>query len=100
VTKNSIRVYSGARSLFALHDNFKKKFFSTARKKRREAFMSQKNTVNGNAALRSDDDTMRVTASRGHYRPAARPQNIALVSSANGSGLLSKEEDCCSRATD
>ena len=63
--------------------------------------MSQKNAVSGNTALRSDDDTMRVTASRGYYRPAAaRPQNIALVPAASGSSLLSKEEDCCSRATD
>jgi hypothetical protein len=64
--------------------------------------MSQKNIVNGNNAIKTEDDATRVTSARSFYRMTApvKPQKISLVAAIRTDGLLSKEEDCCSRATD
>lgn len=63
--------------------------------------MPQKNIVNGNAAIKNDDSHTRVTSARSLYRHMTPAKKVTLVPGADIPGaLLSKEEDCCSRATD
>jgi hypothetical protein len=66
--------------------------------------MPQKNALNGNAAVKTEDDTqMRVTSARSFYRTVLstnKSQKMSVVRADNADDLHAKEHDCCSRATD
>jgi hypothetical protein len=59
--------------------------------------MNQK-VLKGNAAVKSSEPTVRITSARLFHRGTAK--KIGLVPQTQEDPLFSKEEDCCSRATD
>lgn len=66
--------------------------------------MPQNSALNGNAAVRTDEDTQtRVTSARSFYRTVLsnnKSQKMTIVRADNADDLHAKEHDACSRATD
>lgn len=65
--------------------------------------MPQKSATTANTVRTEEDSQTRVTSARSFYRnvlASSKSQKISVLKPVQGDDLLSKEHECCSRATD